>query len=192
MPEANGALAAADTPADVQIALLQHARAALVEIRRGNLALLKELRKERGEMSELVEQYFVFTREGVPVFTDLAASETRVFSFRTPQSSIFYTTALTHRSPLQADPLSVNQPFLWNVTSQSEDLVWSNNALHSEATLGSGERPHFLARPRPIRANSEIRVELTNLSAANPIRVFLYFVGWKFYYKGRVNQTAVR
>jgi len=187
--------AAGRMPADDGASAAYQMRQMLEEIRRGNMAVLKELRKERGEDAELMEQWYVYTDESnvsdpitgsVLVPAGGRASWTATVS----DSSVFYACYITNRSPLDADPTSPNQPYTWHGVAQSDDLQWSNRPLHSDATTGSGERPHFFPRPRILREKTQVQIEFLNLNPADDIRVFFNLGGWKIYFLEKLVATA--
>lgn len=179
--------------ADAVEALMVNARAMLEEVRGGQMAMLNELRKQRGEQSGTLEQFYMYGQEGELPFTQLAATvgAPGTLSFRISQSSDFYATAITAVAVDDANPLTDGFPFTYQIIEQSGDLVMSNNFVHSTAGTGTGQRPMYLPRPRKFRANSEVRVDLRNQSATL-INVFWYMTGWKVYYKDRMNLTARR
>lgn len=70
--------------------------------------------------------------------------------------------------------------YLCLIRQDASDRQFSNEALHSNALMGTAERPHFLAKPWYLPANTTVSFEVTDLSgAAN--EVYWNMHGYKIY-----------
>jgi hypothetical protein len=70
--------------------------------------------------------------------------------------------------------------FLVLMRQDASDRQFSNEALHSNALCGTAERPHYLAKPWYLPANTSVSFEVTDLSGALN-EVYFNLHGYKIY-----------
>lgn len=98
--------------------------------------------------------------------------------------------AIMRRAPNEANPLSADQPFTFQIQDGSSSRDFSNWFVHSDLGMGSGWFPFYFSKPRIFARNSSVKIQVTNLQAAVAIRVYCGFLGHKVYDKAMLDLTA--
>lgn len=154
-------------------------------IERGFLMVLQQLKQEQGQILNFEEQFYtyVFQSDAGDEFVNLAAGADTALatgSLRVSATADFYAVGVCGHSPTQADETAADQPFVFRITSQTDDRLMSNARVHNDNGLGTSERPHFFPRPRKFKANSDVRIDYTNRTGT-AIRIYASMIGWNIY-----------
>jgi len=97
--------------------------------------------------------------------------------------------AIMRRSPTEANPVAVDQPFTFTIQDGASSRDFSNWNVHADLGMGNGWAPFYFAKPRIFSRNSTIKITTTNLTAA-AIRAYVAFWGYKVYDKAMLDLTA--
>jgi len=71
--------------------------------------------------------------------------------------------------------------YTFEISNSSSGRAYQSAPLHSQATLGTGQRPHYLAVPILFQAGSSIALRVIALNAASTYAIRIVIGGVKIY-----------
>jgi hypothetical protein len=128
---------------------------------------------------DLPKDYFSY---GV-TFDSIAAGATTTEEFQVQSDSHFMILAATLTAVDPATPGTVFDPadLLCRITDAGSGREVMNQQVHVRNLFGDGELPAYWPYPKIIKRSSTVVVELENLEAAQALRVFVDFLGFKLF-----------